>query len=106
MKWTINVRYDGNDENATKKFEIFRDRMLRSGVPGIKGTDFDVKHLTFTHICNEPKEVFDFFYLLNPVNGSDDIYEGSQVSIIRGGKAREGRYPWGKSDKSQKKQGI
>ena len=103
MKWKINVRFM---DNAAEEFETFRQRMLRSGVKGLKASEFDSKKLIFTHTCDEPKDVFDFFWLLNPINSSDDIYDKSWVTIVRGDAPREGRYPWGKSDKSQKKQGI
>lgn len=100
MKWTINVQYENNDN---KHYEMFKRRMLRSGIKGIKETDFDDKRCSFTHACKEPKDVFDYFYLLNPVNSMDDIYRDAAVNIVRGNIVR--RRPWDK-DKATKKDTV
>lgn len=103
MKWIINVAYENNDN---KHYEMFKRRMLRSGIKGIKESDFDDKHFSFKHLCREPKDVFDYFYLLNPVNKMDDIYNDAAVSIVRGNAVR-GRRPWGKDkDKDAVKKDI
>lgn len=96
FKWAIYVNFNvkGVDRRmAETKYEEFKRRMLRSGIKGCKLANFADKHLTFYHVCNKPVEVFEYFYVLNPVAG-DDILNNVNVTIERQKVA--GRYKWGK----------
>lgn len=85
FKWAVYVNFNvkGVDRRmAETKYEEFKRRMLRSGIKGCKLANFADKHLTFYHVCNKPVEVFEYFYVLNPVAG-DDILNNADTSIRR-----------------------